>query len=95
MGPDQKRCLLFAKRIRFCLRLDFAYVIYAFLDTNRLIKQDHHWDYGEDRYQMLGQIDGRLFFVTYTVRSSVIRIISARKANQREVKEYEDNSREA
>ena len=44
---------------------------------------------------MLGQIDARLFFVTYTVRSSVIRIISARKANHREVKEYEDHSREA
>ena len=74
---------------------DFAYVNYAFLDANRLIKQDHRWDYGEDRYQMLGQIDARLLFVTYTVRSSVIRIISARKANHREVKEYEDHSREA
>lgn len=72
---------------------DFAYVIHAFLDPNRLLKQDHRWDYGEDRYQMLGQINDRLFFVAYTVRNPVIRIISARKANQREEKEYEDSSR--
>ena len=61
---------------------DFAYVIHVFLDPNRLVKQDHRWDYGEDRYQMLGQIDGRLFFVAYTVRRPTIRIISARKANR-------------
>jgi len=36
-----------------------------------------------------GAIDGRVFFVAYTPRETVLRIISARKANQREVKEYE------
>ena len=34
----------------------------------------------------------RLFVIVYTVRESTIRIISARKANQREVKEYEINT---
>ena len=44
--------------------------------------------YGEDRYQLLGRIDQRLFAVVYTPRQDAMRIISARKANQREVNYY-------
>ena len=73
---------------------DFAYVIQAFIDPDRVVRQDHRWDYGENRYQLLGMIEQRLFFVAYTVRDSTLRIISARKANRREVKEYEDSSRQ-
>ena len=81
----------------FCFKergFDFAYVLQAFMDVERLIHKDLRWDYGEDRYQMLGSIEGRLFFVVYTIRGTVIRIISARKANQREVKDYETSERE-
>lgn len=73
---------------------DFAYVLQAFMDAERLIHKDSRWDYGEDRYQLLGAIDGRVFFVVYTIRGSVLRIISARKANQREVNDYENSERE-
>jgi uncharacterized DUF497 family protein len=38
--------------------------------------------------------DQRLFVVIYTTRGSNIRIISARKANQREVYRYEKSKRE-
>ncbi|MDD5385332.1 MAG: BrnT family toxin [Gallionella sp.] len=72
---------------------DFAYVLHAFMDAERLIHEDTRWDYGEDRYQLLGAIDGRVFFVVYTVRGTVLRIISARKANQREVNDYENSER--
>ena len=72
---------------------DFAYVLRAFLDPDRLIRRDTRWDYGEDRYQLLGAVERRVFFVAYTARGSVIRIISARKANQREVQDYEDSAR--
>ncbi len=34
-------------------------------------------------------IDGRAYVVIYTIRGSAIRIISARKANQKEVEDYE------
>ena len=74
---------------------DFAYALRAFIDPDRLIQQDLRWDYAEDRYQLLGMVEGRVFFVVYTVRNSVIRIISARKANQREVKDYENSERQA
>ena len=73
---------------------DFAYVLRAFMDADRLIHKDTRWDYGEDRYQMLGAIDGRVFFIAYTIRGTVVRIISARKANQREVNDYENSERE-
>ena len=73
---------------------DFAYVLRAFMDADRLIHKDTRWDYGEDRYQMLGAIGGRVFFVAYTIRGTVLRIISARKANQREVNDYENSERE-
>jgi uncharacterized DUF497 family protein len=33
---------------------DFAYVIKAFIDPDRMVKQDHRWDYGEGRYQVVG-----------------------------------------
>ena len=71
---------------------DFEYAIDSFFDPNRIVMQDHRWDYGEDRFQLYGMIDGRLFFLVYTVRNSVTRIISSRKANQREVTQYEINT---
>ena len=69
---------------------DFVYALRAFLDPKRIVRKDTRWSYGEDRYQMLGAIEHRVFVVVYTIRSGAIRIISARKANQREVTDYED-----
>lgn len=43
---------------------------------------------------VLGRIDGRLFVVVYTPRAGVFRIISARKANAREVKRYDGHPQE-
>ena len=68
---------------------DFAYVAHAFLDENRIVGVDRRWDYGEDRYRLLGAVEDRVFVAIYTMRGSTIRIISARKANRREVREYE------
>ena len=42
----------------------------------------------------MGMIERRLFVVTYTPRHDAMRIISARKANQREVGHYEDSTRD-
>ena len=73
---------------------DFAYAALAFADPERIAQQDTRYIYGEDRYQMIGRIDCRLFVLVYTPRGDVVRIISARKANLREVKRYEDRSHE-
>lgn len=71
---------------------DFEYAIHAFLDPNRIVGRDRRWDYGEDRYRLLGMIEGRVFVVIYTIRGAVIRIISARKANRKEVGDYEQDT---
>jgi len=45
----------------------------------------------EDRYYALGQTDaGRELFVVFTIRGSLIRVISARDMNQREKKEFSE-----
>jgi hypothetical protein len=74
---------------------DFAYAAQGFFDPDRIIRKDDRFDYGEARYQLTSKIHGRVFFVIiFTPRHNRIRIISARKANQREVKEYEKTSRD-
>ncbi|MFO0001020.1 MAG: BrnT family toxin, partial [bacterium] len=45
---------------------DFAYVATAFADPNRLILSDTRQVYGEDRFQLMGRIEERLFVVTFT-----------------------------
>ena len=71
---------------------DFAYAAQAFFDPNRLIRADLRYHYGEDRFQLIGRIGARAFVLVYTPRAQAIRIISARKANAREVKHYENGS---
>ena len=72
---------------------DFAYAIRAFIDPDRVVRADTRWNYGEDCYQLLGGIEGRIFILVYTLRAETIRIISARKANRREVQNYENAGR--
>ena len=69
---------------------DFSYAIRAFFDPDRVVQEDTRYCYSEERYQLMGTIEQRLFVVVYTPRHQVIRIISARKANQREVRYYEN-----
>lgn len=71
---------------------DFAYVITIFTDPALLIERDQRRDYGEERFRALGVIDEKVFVVVFTLRHRTIRIISARRANSREVKRYEKNS---
>jgi uncharacterized DUF497 family protein len=71
---------------------DFAFVITIFTDPSLLVEHDQRWEYGEERFRALGVIDRRVFVVVFTRRVRAIRIISARKANSREVKRYEKNS---
>ncbi len=73
---------------------DFAYAVRVFLDPHRLVAQDRRRDYGEDRYRLLGTVDGRAYVVVYTLRGSTVRIISARKANGKEVADYEHHARQ-
>ena len=71
---------------------DFAYAVRAFFDSDRLIQADLRRSYGEARFHLYGRIESRVFILVYTQRGNATRIISARKANNREVKLYENNT---
>ena len=46
--------------------------------------EDRRYDDGERRWRAIGTIDGRLHGLVYTLRGDTIRVISHRKANERE-----------
>lgn len=67
----------------------FSVAARVFLDPNRLEVYDERENYGEDRWATIGYADPALLYVVYTVRmGETIRLISARKANERERKQY-------
>lgn len=68
--------------------VSFIFATRAFDDQNRITVIDSRFDYGEVRYITLARIDQRVYVLAYTMRGSVIRLISARKANSKEVKRY-------
>ena len=51
--------------------------------------EDRQRDYGEVRLRALGLLDGRVHALVFVETPGGIRVISFRKANQREVKHYE------
>jgi len=61
----------------------------VFFDPCRIETHDQWEDYGEDRWATIGIVDPAVLYVVYTVRDGdTIRIISARKANEKERKQY-------
>ena len=69
--------------------IDFVDVLVGFADPQRKVAEDARKDYHEVRYNMLAKCHGRVFHITFTQRGPVNWIISARKANTREQKRYE------
>jgi uncharacterized protein len=53
-----------------------------------IVWQDVRYDYQEPRMVSLGYIDNRLFCMVFVDRAETCRIISSRKANNREIKCY-------
>lgn len=61
-----------------------------FLDENILILEDAEHSKREKRFEAIGKIiEGKILFLAFTVRKDRIRIISARSANQKERRKYE------
>lgn len=71
-------------------RLDFRTASRVFLDPFLLEFEDDR-GYEETRWNVIGLVDSRLLFVTYTERNDRIRIISARGAEPHERKRYHDS----
>lgn len=62
----------------------------AWDDPNAFTYKDERTEYGEDRFNILATVDATIFNIAFTIRGDSIRIISARRANRKERKRYEE-----
>ncbi|TYB76836.1 BrnT family toxin [Maritimibacter fusiformis] len=67
--------------------LDMADAMAVF-DGPHLTVEDDRRDYGETRNLTIGFLAGRLVVMAWTPRQGAIRVISMRKANEREKRAY-------
>lgn len=72
--------------------VSFEEAALAFFDENAVELFDETNSENEIRYQIIGISDTRLIFVVYTARNEKIRIISARKANAKHIKIYNEQN---
>ena len=63
--------------------LDFAQAAQVFVGQH-LTLQDTRENYAEQRFQTVGWLDRRIVILIWTPRDTIRRIISIRKANERE-----------
>ena len=68
-------------------RVDFAEAA-AFDWATSISAADDRSDYGETREWALGLIGERLHYLAFTRRDQMVRVISLRKANQREFDQW-------
>ena len=80
---DKRQATLLLRGLDFVMVRDFD------LSSAR-IDPDLRRDYGEERFKATGMIDGRLFIVIFTSRGERLRLISLRKANEREKRAWEN-----
>ena len=69
----------------------FEDAMLVFYDSGRVETYDGREDYGEDRWATIGLVYSAVLYVVYTIRyEDTIRLISARKANANERKQYRE-----
>lgn len=80
---DEKRALALKHR-----GLDFAHADKLFEGMTLTVEDDRN-DYGETRFQTIGQLDGKTVMVVWTPRGEARRIISMRECNAKEREAYQ------
>lgn len=58
-------------------------------DIGPLVLVDDRFDYGEVRYRPFGRIDCKGFSIAFTETATGIRLISFRRAHEKEMRRYE------
>jgi len=67
---------------------------FGFDDASRIFSghvvswADNRRDYGEQRFRAVGETEGDILHVVFTWRGDVMRIISVRRANRKEVRRW-------
>jgi hypothetical protein len=67
--------------------LDMAHAFRVF-GTDNVTAQDERFAYNEARYITVGYLNDRMVVVVWTMRDDIRRIISLRKANEREQEKF-------
>jgi len=80
-----------ANRAKHGVSLAFATRVLA--DPERLDILDVRFDYAEERFVAYGMVEGRVWVCVFARRSDAHRIISVRKANERETRRYQETPR--
>jgi uncharacterized DUF497 family protein len=82
---DEKSAVTFDKR-------DMVFVAARIAFRGRLLRrQDTRREYGEPRYQVLGEVYGRILMIVYTPRGKKCHIITMRRATPEEEAIYYDS----
>ncbi len=74
------------------LSFEDAHMVFA---GDCLTFEDNRFAYAEQRLITMGELDTRVVVIVHTPRGSTTRIISMRKANEREKKFYKERSGKA
>jgi len=56
--------------------------------TAVVLIDDRH-DYGETRYRAFGRVDGLGYCLVFTLKGAMFRLISFRRAHEKEMRRYE------
>ena len=72
--------------------VSFDAAAWIFQDARRLEDADGRWGYGEERFNIVGKVEGIVLHVTCTRRGEWARLISARLADREERKRYGDGA---
>lgn len=60
--------------------------------ANAIIRVDKRYAYLETRFVAMAPIGNRLYVMVFCLRGTSVRIISLRKANRREITDYENQA---
>src|SRR5262245_64510777 len=83
-----------ARRNRKRHKVTFETARGVFDDPFALDEIDDREDYGEERSNILGTVEGRVLVITYTLKGGITRIISARPAEPHERRKYHEAKRQ-
>jgi uncharacterized DUF497 family protein len=77
-----------AKDVADIAKHDVSLADFSSFDDEPQAAIDHRYDYGKTRYQARGRIDGKGFCVVFNVTDTGIRLISFRRAHEKEMRRY-------
>lgn len=80
--PDKNERNIRTRGLSFERAADFDF-------ETALIDIDERLDYGEVRMTAIGSLSGIIHVLIFTMRGDILRVVSFRKANKREVRRYE------